>query len=241
MIANPTEREFAGLVRERILTNCPVTVRNVDNANRIFGPDLANLRGKTTRTKPECVRVEYVQIPWDFVQLNKYVTLVADVMFVNGLPFLVTSSRGLSLVMIENLPSRTAKYLALTLERVFRIYAPARFVVQMAMMDMKFEKLETLLPHMALKTTVACEHVGEIERKIRVIKERARHSIPCPTRSYQNDGGRIATLLRDVDEFIPREIWDLQKNGARTSWCHGTSWTLSYTADLLSEHIVRYM
>ncbi len=40
MIANPTEKEFAGLVHERLLTNCPVTVRNVDNANQIFGPDL---------------------------------------------------------------------------------------------------------------------------------------------------------------------------------------------------------
>jgi hypothetical protein len=69
MIANPTEREFAEMVHEQLLTNCPVTMRDVDNANRIFGPDLANLRGKTTRTKPERVRVEYVQIPWDFVQL----------------------------------------------------------------------------------------------------------------------------------------------------------------------------
>jgi hypothetical protein len=108
IIANPTEREFAGMVREQLLTNCNVTVRDVDNANRIFGPDLANFRGKTTRTKPEHVRVEYVQIPRDFVQLHKNLTLVADVMFVNGLPFLVTSLRGLSLVTIEHLPSRTA-------------------------------------------------------------------------------------------------------------------------------------
>jgi hypothetical protein len=102
MIANPTEREFAGMVCEQLLTNCPVTVRDVDNDNRIFGPDIANLREKMTRTKPARVRVEYVQIPWDFVQLHKYVTFVADVMFVNGLPFLVTSSRGLSLVRIEH-------------------------------------------------------------------------------------------------------------------------------------------
>ena len=78
MIANPTEKEFARMVRERLLTNCPVTVRDVDNANRIFGPDLTNLRGKMTRTKPERVRVEYVQIPWDFVQLHKYVTDVGS-------------------------------------------------------------------------------------------------------------------------------------------------------------------
>ncbi len=55
MIVNPTEREFAGMVREQLLTNCPVTVRDVDDANQIFGPDLANLRGKATGTKPECI------------------------------------------------------------------------------------------------------------------------------------------------------------------------------------------
>jgi hypothetical protein len=123
-----------------------------------------------TRTKPECVRVEIVQIPRDFVQLNKYVTLVADIMFVNGLLFLVTSSRGLSLVTIEYLPSRMAKRLIHTLQRVFRIYGTAGFVVQSAMMDMEFEKLRNMLPNVTLNTTAAREHVGEIKRKIRVIK-----------------------------------------------------------------------
>jgi hypothetical protein len=122
MIANLTEREFAGMVREKLLTNCPITVRNVENSNQIFGPDLANLRGKTTRAKLDHVRGEYARISKDFIQLHKYMTLVADVMFVNGLPFLVTSSWGISLVTIEHLPSRTAKHLVHTLEQVFRIY-----------------------------------------------------------------------------------------------------------------------
>ena len=132
MVGNPTDKEFKGMVREKLITNCPVTVQDVENANRIFGPDLANLRGKTIRTKPEHVRIEYVQIPRDFVELHKYVTLVADVMFVNGLPFLVTSSRGISLVTIEYLKSRTAKRLIDTLERVIRIYSKAGFIVQTA-------------------------------------------------------------------------------------------------------------
>jgi hypothetical protein len=176
MIANPTEREFAGMVREKLLTNCPITVRNVENANQIFGPDLANLRGKITRAKLDHIRVEYARIPKDFIQLHKYVTIVADVMFVNGLPFLVTSSRGISLVTIKHLPSRTAKQLVHTLEQVFMIYGSAGFVVQTAMMDMEFNKKE-LLTNVALNTTVAREHVGEIEQKIRVIKERARGMI----------------------------------------------------------------
>ncbi len=104
------------MVREKLLTNCPITVRNVENANQIFGPNLANLRGKTTRAKLDHVRVEYARIPKDFIHLHKYVTLVADVMFVNGLPFLVTSLWGISLVTIEHLPSHTAKRLVHTLE-----------------------------------------------------------------------------------------------------------------------------
>ncbi len=93
MIGNPTKQEFVGMVREKLITNCPVTVQDVHKANQIFGPDLADLRGKTTRTKPEHVRVDYVKITGDFIKMHKYVTLVADVLFVNGLPFLVTSLR----------------------------------------------------------------------------------------------------------------------------------------------------
>ncbi len=98
MIENHTEREFEEMVREKLIANRPVTVRNIQNAHQIFGPILANLRGKMARTKPEHVRADYVKIPQDFTDLHKYVTIVADVMFVNGLPFLVTLSRGISLV-----------------------------------------------------------------------------------------------------------------------------------------------
>jgi hypothetical protein len=95
-------------------------------------------------------------------------------MFVNGLPFLVTSSRGISLVPIEHLPSITVKRLVHTLERLFRMYGSTGFVVQTTMMDMELEKLKNLLPHIALNTTTAREHVGEIEQNIRIIETTAR-------------------------------------------------------------------
>ena len=63
MIANPTEREFSGMVHEQLLTNCPVTVQDIDNPIQMFGPDLANLRGEMTRTKPERVRVKICAVP----------------------------------------------------------------------------------------------------------------------------------------------------------------------------------
>jgi hypothetical protein len=44
-------------------------------------------------------------------------------------------------------------------------------------MDMEFDKLRDKLPNVILNTTAAWEHVGEIERKIWVVKERARSTI----------------------------------------------------------------
>jgi hypothetical protein len=52
-------------------------------------------------------------------------------------------------------------------------------------MDNKFEKLRNLVPILAIKTMAAKEHVPEVERKIRLIKERRRriflpfHSREC--------------------------------------------------------------
>ncbi len=46
--------------------------------------------------------------------------------------------------------------------------------MQTVFMDMVLEKLKDKLPNVILNTTAAREHVGEIERKIRVVKERVR-------------------------------------------------------------------
>ncbi len=109
---------------------------------------------------------DYVKIPRDFIKMHKYVTLVADVLFVNGLPFLGTSSRVIRFITIEFLPLRTVKRLVLTLERVIRVYGVAGFIVQVALMDMEFEKLKDVLPNIMINTTAAREHVGDIKRKI---------------------------------------------------------------------------
>ena len=72
------------------LENCPVTATDVSNACVIFGPDLPGVKGKTVCISPHRVETEYLEIPWDYYTLQKFVTLTADVMFVNGIPFLMT-------------------------------------------------------------------------------------------------------------------------------------------------------
>ena len=88
------------MVHERLLANCPVTVTDVCHAHQLFGPDLAGLRGRRVRRPPLHVQMEYVEISPSIIDSNCNVTVTADVMFVNGLPFLITASRGINLVTI---------------------------------------------------------------------------------------------------------------------------------------------
>ncbi len=48
------------------------------------------------------------------------------------------------------------------------------------LMDNEFEKLRPLVPGININTTAAKEHVPEIERRIRVIKERGRALLNTP-------------------------------------------------------------
>jgi len=174
MMGHPTDRDFLGMVRGNMVANCPVTVSTAQNANDIFGPDLAGVRGRTVRRPPEAVWTDYVQLPRFILERYRVVVLTADVMFVNKVPFLVSQSRGLNLITCEFLPSRTAKSLASKIDLIRHLYARGGFMVGTILMDNEFEKLRPLIPGININTTAAKEHVPEIERRIRVIKERGR-------------------------------------------------------------------
>jgi hypothetical protein len=62
------------------------------------------------------------------------VTLVADVMFVNGIPFLVSVSCNINLITIEHAPHCAAAKLSYLLERIGRTYARASFTIQTILM-----------------------------------------------------------------------------------------------------------
>jgi hypothetical protein len=83
-------------------------------------------------------------------------------------------ARGVNLVTAKFTPSRTAKQLAAGITQMMDLYARGRFQVGTVLMGNKFEKLQNLVPILAINTTAAKEQVPEVERKIRLIKERER-------------------------------------------------------------------
>jgi hypothetical protein len=94
-------------------------------------------------------------------------------MFVNGIAFLAILSQKLRLGTIEQLPTRTPRQLNSSLTKIVRLYARTGFIIRVVM-DQEFDKVEDKIDLVEINTAAAHEHVGEIERFIRTIKEWSR-------------------------------------------------------------------
>ncbi len=176
---HPSEAKFKKEVsrtsNSSLFRDCSFTPKDISNARAIFGPSLPCTQGKWVRRTPERVEPVYVTIPAQLISINRYVTLAADVMFVSGLPFFVTLSRRVRYVTVQFVPRRTAAELANCLKQVITVYRRAGFICCTALMDGEFEKVKKkVIDCIEVNITARNEHVPEIERKIRVIKERAR-------------------------------------------------------------------
>ena len=175
-VGRPSDKDFIRILKECSLPNCPVTPRDVVIANKLFGPDAGALKGKTTRRGPPIIDSP---VPVDITHILKYygeVTLCIDLMYVNKVPLLVTLSRNVKFGMVEAVKDRKETTLMKSIATVVTLYWKAGFTVTTALMDGEFVPLRGGLAEIGitLNETSRDEHVGDIERYIRTVKERMR-------------------------------------------------------------------
>jgi hypothetical protein len=172
VISRPSTRDFIRIVEGGMLRNCPVSRSDVMTAEDIFGPNLGSFKGKTVRSKNAVA-----DVPYHIIKLHKDVTLCFDIMFVNKIAFLTTVSRKLRFGTTERLPSRHANVVGKALVNVLTsLYRKQGFRIRECHGDGEFESLHATLAdaQSSLNVTAEDEHVPEIERYIRTIKERTR-------------------------------------------------------------------
>ena len=96
VLGHLSNREMTKLVSNASgITNLPFHALVVANANAVYGKDLGGGgRGKTVSGKQERAWEDgVITAPRNILSQIRSVTLAADVMFVNGTPFMVTISR----------------------------------------------------------------------------------------------------------------------------------------------------
>ena len=50
---------FKYIVRQKIITNFPMTIADLNNAVKKYGPDIAAMKGKNTRQRPKPVKWKF--------------------------------------------------------------------------------------------------------------------------------------------------------------------------------------
>jgi hypothetical protein len=132
------------------------------------------VRGRTVRRPQESVTTNHIKIPRAILEQHQRVTLAVNVVFINRVPFLVSVSQGINSVTAEHMPSHTAKQLAAGIRCIMDLYSCGEFQVGTVLMDNKFEMLRVLIPILVMNTIAAKDHLPEVERRIRLIKEHGR-------------------------------------------------------------------
>ena len=138
MISRPSEKNYGGMVSSNMIKNCPIDSTDISNARAIFGPDLASVRGKTVLRKPKSRVEEYVALPKELVSRHKFISMAADVFFVNVIAFLIKVAIKLKFVTVEHTPVRSAKSLVKHIKRVLQVYNRVGFTIRYVMMDGEF-------------------------------------------------------------------------------------------------------
>ena len=176
-IGCPSTKEFLHIVSKNMLPNCPYTREDIKRAEAIYGPDIGTLKGKTTRRKSPTVPLDNL-IPPAIDAKYREIVIAMDIMHVNGVPFLTTLSRHLYFTTIDALESTSMEHIFQCLKRTVNLYRRTDLRPRILLADGAFkndymeQQLATI--GMALNPAARNEHVGDIERRIRTIKERMR-------------------------------------------------------------------
>jgi hypothetical protein len=188
-LARPALNDFIRIVREGRILNCPITVADIKRWVDIFGVDLGTLKGRTTRLTAPVVKIETSPVDLSNPQP---VVLAADIMFIESIPFFICISRKLDLITVRNLQNRGGREIADLIRQLNSVYRQRGYRIDTIMSDGEggMKNSESHIGALGIKTNFASkgEHVPEVERAIRQVKERVR--------------GFMTTLPYKMDELM---------------------------------------
>jgi hypothetical protein len=187
-LSYPSVKDFKWVIQSNQIKDCPVILQYIDVARKIWGNNIAALKGKTTRSKSIPLAKDYVKVPMELMNLHKEVFLTTDIFFVNKIPFFLILSHKICFTAFNHLANRMVPQIFKAFKEMYQYYLQRGFHIKTVHADGEFAPLKPLIESMSggpmVNLASANDHVPEIERRIRVVKERCRatrHSLPFET------------------------------------------------------------
>jgi hypothetical protein len=174
-LSYPSMKDFKWVIQSNQIKDFPVTVQDIDVARKIWGKNIAALKGKTTRSKSIPVAREYVKVPMELMKLHNEVFLTTYILFVNKIPFFLTLRRKICFTAVNHLADRTVPQIIKAFKEMYQYYLQRGFHIKTVHADIEFAPLKPLIESMPggpmVNLASANGHVTEIERRIWVVKE----------------------------------------------------------------------
>jgi len=229
----PSDKYFGEMLKRGVLTECPITLHDIERARLIYGKDIAELKGKSKRVKPLQVRIE--RLPRS---LHAEQQLHVDILFIDGEAFLMSVSKPLGLVMVHRLgdeadlkTNRSTNMVRSKLFSQINEYLGYQFKVTDILSDGEgaVSKVSNELASKGIIMNRAGpgQHVPVIENMIRQLKERVRavlYSLPYTLpASFMKHLVKFITICINVvpshtraDSVSPREAFTGLKMNCKT-------------------------
>ena len=203
----PSQQHFEHLLKHNLIKNCPVTVDDAKRARHIYGKDIPAIQGKMTRQKKNRKpNFHRVTIPAIIAKEYQELHICIDFFYVQNIVFFHSISKKLQFRTAANVTNRSKKTILKQLTKILRLYHGRGFRVTRVFGDKEFECIRDDIRPIGLDITPADEHVPEVERSIRTMKDWARTTIQSLPYLYLPRGmiiELISTVIQSLNQLPP--------------------------------------
>jgi hypothetical protein len=182
---------------------CPFSNDDIDRWLNIYGPDHGSIMGRMTRRKNKKVKVREAikfQDPTKMENAN----LAVDLMFIEKLDFFVSIDRETKLITVKVIPDKSAKVMETAVTELIGAYKVHRRIIRSINCDGEkgIKCISSFLSNQGIdyQPNAKGDHVADVERAIRQIKERVRSTMG--TLPYEVTDTILAYLVRDCVRCI---------------------------------------
>ena len=165
--------------------NCPITEEDVMITEKIFGPDMSSLKGKSTRRQPKPMKKDLIKIPKEICEKHRELNPCINAMHVNECGMLTAINKLAKFCSLVPVNAKQHDEHCRALDVILRQHNDAGFMTNMihcdgeccTMMEKVKDELSVDMNH-----ADAGNHVPEAKQNNCTIKECMRamlHRSPC--------------------------------------------------------------
>jgi hypothetical protein len=147
-LSYPSMKDFKWVIWCNQIKDCPMTIQDIDVATKIWGNNIAALKGKSTRINTHPVARDYVKVPKELLKLHKEFFLTTGIFFVNKIPFFLTLSRKVCFTAFNHIADRTIPQIFKAFKEMYQYYLQHGFHITTVHADGEVAPLKTLIETM---------------------------------------------------------------------------------------------